>query len=65
MTIETNDLHSAAQFRIHPAKPHIIQVKLGPRQRWRTHSKWYNADEARAHLLRLGVTDEEQEMPSG
>lgn len=57
MTSETNDLYSAAQFRINPAHPDRIQVKFGPRLHWRQHSQWRDADEARMHLLRLGRKD--------
>jgi hypothetical protein len=61
MTIEPNSLTGASQFRVHPTKPHILQVKTAPGARWRPHSRWRDAEEARAMLLRLGGTDAQGE----
>lgn len=63
MTNIVNDLHSGAQYRLHPAHPERIQIKPGHNQRWRTHSTWHDADGytgeqwARRMLLSLGKRD--------
>jgi len=57
--IEANSLTSAAQYRIHPQKNWIIQVKLGPSAHFKPHSIWYDAEGltgaewAQGMLLRL------------
>jgi hypothetical protein len=41
--IESNSLDSSTQYRISPSNPTVIQEKLGPGARWRTHSRYFDS----------------------